>query len=463
MSITTNHMLLNNWNKLHSEFFSLLIKEFHSHLIRYFILRNFEKLPEQNIGKDVDIVVEPQKYGSISTIITNVMQAFDIHYYTINHFDRLHCWYIMDLKQNFSIHIDIIENEVYKGFEFFDFNYLYSNCIKYKDFMVLEPAMDCAMLLIQNIVAYKSLKPKYRSKLAEQYNENKQRIDSIISDFWGEDIGGELSILLSQRDFDTIVERAFSYERRAVKRIFSKRPFYTTKNVVRFLLTKIHSILLCPKRYWHFIAVEAPDGAGKTTFINGLVDGLQFFYNCSSSERFNVHHFRPSFLPNLGAVGEKAKVMKQDTDFTKPHRAKPAGFVGSILRMVYYWCDYAAGVPIVLRREAPVGVYTIFDRYIYDFLIDPKRSKINLPRWVRLAFVKMTIQPQVVFILNADADIIYQRKQELEVSEIRRQLCELDKLAKSNDRFVTLNANEVPQEVVNEALQVVFDKFFTKI
>lgn len=211
-----------------------------------------------------------------------------------------------------------------------------------------------------------------------------------------------------------------------------------------------------------FIAVLGADGTGKTTFIEGLTEAIGF---SSTSEDSNSHiyHHRPGLLPNLGAVGERTGVMKEDRDFTNPHRAQPAGFLSSLIRMTYYWFDYAIGTPLILRKDVKFDRFTIFDRYIYDFLIDPSRSKINLPFRIRKIFTRLVIQPRLVFILITDAEVIYSRKQELTIPEINRQLTAFKKLSRSNKRFVVLDASQNPEEIVSQAINVITHNFAMKV
>lgn len=454
--------LIHNWTNLHVEFISTLLHELEDKGIKYFILRNYEKLPEQNMGKDIDIVIEPKSYIGTKNSLLKVMNMLDIHYYQITQFDRMRCWYIMDNKKHFGIHIDIIENEVYKGFEFFSFDRLYKNVEKYNGFYVLNNTMDTIMLIVQNIVAYKSLKDKYRKTIARNYARFKNEIDKEIIMFWGQRLGKKMIRCLNNSDFELIVDDAYKYEKSAMKRIFMKRPFYTLRGIVRFLCGKIYRVILCPKKFWRFIAVEAPDGTGKTTFINSLVTELRKYY-VSDEGRFCIHHFRPLILPNLGAVGERAGVMKQDTDFTKPHRAKPAGKLSSFIRMTYYWMDYLLGIPYLLRKEVQAEKYTIFDRYIFDFLADPKRARISLPYRVRRLFSRMVIKPQIIFVLNADPEIIYKRKQELELDEIKRQLSEFRKIESISPNVIYIDAGQPVDAMTTQAIDIIFDKFLFKI
>lgn len=450
------------WGELQCNFISGLLKKLECNKIRYFILRNYELLPEQNIGKDVDLVIAPGCYKATKHVMLEVMREMDIQNYDLQQFDRMRCWYIMDYNKNFAIHIDIIENEVYKGFEYFPFDWLYGNCERYKGFTVLNKPIDTLMLLVQNLVAYKCLKEKYRAVIEERYAVFKEIIDAQVLKFWGNKVGGNLIALLEMSDFDSVVRLAPKLEKTAMKRIFFKRPFRTLKNIGRFLLGKSYRIIGCPKRFLRFFAVEAPDGTGKTTFINSLILQLRKFY-VSPDDFFCVHHFRPSLLPNLGAVGEKAGVMRQDKNFSVPHRAKPAGFLSSLVRMSYYWLDYLVGVPLSLRKdEVRCGKYSIYDRYVYDFLVDPRRSRIKLPYWLRLLFAKSVRQPRLVFVLQAPANTIYKRKQELEIDEIDRQLVEYRKLSRFGKRVHFLDATKMPEEIARDAAKIIIDNFTTR-
>ena len=209
----------------------------------------------------------------------------------------------------------------------------------------------------------------------------------------------------------------------------------------------------------------APDGTGKTTFLEALLKELNFYYvNDENDNRFHVYHFRPSILPNLGAVGEKTGVMKQDTDFTNPHRSKPANPFSSLIRISYYTLDYIIGWQKCVRNDVHYDRYSVFDRYSYDFIVDPMRTKLNLPESVRKFFVKLTPQPKIVFCLDASPDVIYKRKQELSLEEITRQISEYRKLANTDtERFKVINAEQTPEEMAREAAAIVIGRYTEKL
>lgn len=449
------------WTHLNEQFVRELFTLLNAKQIKYFVLRNFEELPERNIGNDVDLVIEPGSYTRVKRIMLDLMRSMEIRFYQIVQFDRMRCWYIMDNCKHFSIHIDFIENEVYKGFEFYDFDILYKNTKDYKFFKVLNNTFDIVMLLVQNLVAYKSLKQKYRDKISENFEENKTQIKNEIISFWGEKCGNFVIENIKKGSFEEIVNNANNLSNEAQKRIFLKKPLKTICFIIRFLVGKFWRIVICPKSYRRFIAVEAPDGTGKTTFIEELIKELGFYYVCDDV-RFCVHHFRPEKLPNLGAAREKMGVKKQDKDFTNPHRGRPVGFLSSLLRMTYYWVDYLLFMPIIIRKEVQYGKYTIFDRYIYDFVVDPMRSRINLPKWLRQFFAHLVNKPQLVLVLDASPEIVIARKQELELQEIKRQQIEFRNLKSINKNVVLIDANGSVDNEVEQAIKHIFHTFLEK-
>lgn len=450
------------WGEKHALILNDVLECLQKASIKYFILRNYEGLPEKNDSKDVDLIIQPGKYNEAADIMLAIFKKHHVPNYYVVKYERVRCWFGIDLKQNFAIHIDLIEGYLNKGFEIFSFDKLYENTIHYKTYRVLDTPYDIAMLLLYKVIGCKELKEKYRNKIENEYTKNKNEINQILGDVLGEKLGQQVSEALKSKNYDWIVKNATELSKQSKKIAYKKKPLYTTINIIKFITEKIYRIVICPKKYKKFIAVEAPDGTGKTTFIDGLCVLLGQIFVCDI-EKMNVYHFRPTILPNLGAVGEKVGVMEQDKDFTNPHRNKPANPISSFVRMCYYWLDYVLGGIVCIRKDVQFDKFSIFDRYIYDFIVDPLRSRINLPKFIRILFAKLVPQPHIVFILTTEADIIYKRKQELTLEEIDRQLGEFKRLKQLGKQFIELDAGRIPNEIVAEAAEMIIDKYTKRI
>ncbi|WP_294143730.1 hypothetical protein [uncultured Clostridium sp.] len=449
------------WGKRHSDILDTFLKELGNAEVEYFILRNYGGLPERNDSKDVDIIVRPRKYALAERILLKIFKQFAVpNYYTVK-YERVRCWFGIDLDTKFAIHIDLIEGYLNKGFEIIPFDLFYKNTVEYNGYRVLNEAYDIVMLLLYKVIGCKELKNKYVLKIEEGYKNSAEHIDMILRSVLDEKESRIVINALKDKNYAQILEHSKKISKVSKKIALKRRPFKTSCNVLQFWMEKLYRIGVCPNRYRKFIAVEAPDGTGKTTFINELCVLLAQMFVCDI-EKMHIYHFRPGLFPNLGAVGERMGVMEQDKDFTCPHRNKPANPVSSFIRISYYWLDYIVGTVICVRKDVQFDKFTIFDRYAYDFIVDPLRSRINLPETVRSVFTRLVPQPHMVFILEADAKVIYKRKQELSLEEINRQLKEFERLSRRGKQFIKLNACRSIEEMVDEAAEKIISRYTYK-
>lgn len=452
------------WNEQHALLLKNLLNSFDVKGIRYVILKNDGGLPFINHSKDVDIVIEPGSYKLAAEVIRECYKNNGVSHYRIHKFERLRCWYGMNPDTHFAIHIDLLEGFLHKGFEMFPFEVLYTNSVRNENgVQVLNELMGNVVLLLHSTICYHSIKDKYAKSISQAYHNYQSEFVSLLKGILGESAADEMNKYLSSDNYQDIAKLGKHFSHCSKMRLLIRHPLFSITNVLDFLWEKCSRLILNLERYNVFISVHAPDGTGKTTFIEHFGNELGYFYVCSANDLLSTHHFRPCVLPNLGAAGEKVGVMKQDKDFTNPHRAKPVGKISSIVRMAYYWFDYVFGVPLILRKNAQFDKITVFDRYIYDFLVDPQRARINLPFWLRRLFTRLVKQPRIVFVLDTDAETIYRRKQELTKDEIKRQLSEFRRLSSLDSRVYFLDASKKPNEIANDAIKIIIDTFTKKI
>ena len=452
------------WNKICEEIFTELIKKLNSENIRYFVLRNYKGLPEVNEAKDIDLVVEPAKAKYAQELLKKIFKNNGLEYYDDARFDKMLCMHGMSIKNNTGIHIDIIGGYRVKGYEIYTFDELYSHVVEYKDFYVLDEFFDGVMLLVYKIFGYKNpiLKDEYREEISECLKTYEDDFRREIHKLFGIGLGNKIAHLIENGNFDGLVSIQKEFTK-ALKKYARKQSFVKTiGGRIAFLWQKIDRVVIRYRKHKRVFAVLGCDGSGKSTFIDETIKQMNKYYvNDENDNRFHVYHFRPEIIPNLGEVGEKAKVSEQDKDFEKPHRNKPANPISSFFRIAYYTFDYIFGWQKCVRRDVHYDRYSVFDRYSYDFIVDPERSRLRLPRWMRRFFVRLTPQPGVVFILIANADTIYSRKQELDKVEIERQLEEYKKLGEKHKRFHFINAERSPKEIAGEASEIILN-FYAK-
>lgn len=451
------------WNSKHKNVLEQLFNELNNLGIDFFIPRNFEQLPEKNHSQDVDIIVRPSDVYRVTQLVKSYYKGNGFLHYYQEKYHTLNCCFGINVNENISIHIDVIGSFISKGFEVFTFEELYSHTVKFKNFTVLDPDFSGIFLFFSKSFNFNmALKDKYQEILIEDLSNN-VLFTEVLCQKVGKGLALKIADDFNRGDFMSVKQYSSDFDRALKTYCYKRAPIKTLFKQFGFWLERGKKVGLFYRRYERSISVMAPDGAGKTTFLNALLDKLAAF----NSRRVHqdvatLFHFRPTLIPNLGEIGEKAKVMKQDVDFTNPHRAKPANSLSSFIRLSYYIIDYMLGFNYYIRKDVQYGKFSIFDRYSYDLLVDPLRSRIKLPLFIRKLFVRLTPKPKLAFYLRAPANVIFERKQELTLEEIERQLIEFDNVAKSY-KINELDSTKLVSEVVDDAIAIVLEKYFVKL
>ena len=454
------------WSKRHGEILRSYFDELDKAGIKFFVIRNYEGLPECNSSKDVDIIL---KHGTVLIAEQVLKQVFKKHglkyFYRVKIEENFVCRAI-DVQEEFAIHVDLINGYINHGVELFSFEELYAQTEEYNGFRVMNELYNGIMLFVYKQFGYKKphLKQEYQEAIYETWKKY-PAFSTMLSDMIGGDVFELISKCIQNKDF----ERMLSYSSVVTNRL---RKYSNKKDLIKntyrklfFVWQKVNRVIFQYRKYEKSISVMAPDGTGKTTFLQALLDKLAFLYvdDPNDLRRFHVYHFRPSLLPNLGEVGEKVNLMKQDKDFTNPHRAKPAGFLSSLFRISYYWLDYVVGWMCFTRKDVQYDYYTVYDRYSYDLLVDPLRTRLSLPYWVRRLYVACMPHPKLNFFLKASSEVIISRKKELTLEEIQSQIRGYTLLSDKDKRIVTLDADKSVDELVNEAMGWVVKQYWDKL
>ena len=133
----------------------------------------------------------------------------------------------------------------------------------------------------------------------------------------------------------------------------------------------------------------------------------------------------------------------------------------------YYMIDYTFGY---FKKVWP-QIHTkskvfIFDRYYYEYYLDQKRSRTNLPQWI-IRFGELFLpNPDLILCLGGDPVKIYDRKPEKSLDEVKRQTEAFKKFCREMKNAVLIDTMVLPEESVKAALGACYEvmsKRFNKI
>jgi thymidylate kinase len=161
------------------------------------------------------------------------------------------------------------------------------------------------------------------------------------------------------------------------------------------------------------VVLLGPDGAGKSSIVGAvgpLLAPLFARWTC---------RWGPFGAPPL----LKYLIRHRDdcpTDPNKPHGFAPRSLLGSLARVGYWFAYHTLGYPtfhLALARWSLV----LHDRHFVDILVDPRRYRYNGPFWLPRLVWRLIPRPDLIILLDAPAEVLQARKQEVPFEETARQ------------------------------------------
>jgi len=415
--------------------------------IPYCVLRNYETLPYDLNGSDIDVLVDESHARILQKTIVSTAQDFNGRCIS-----KLPAHRVLDLmfcgyheNRWWGVRFDTMTYAGTNGCDLLDAEHVLKRTHVWNGIRVARSSDATLLGFLKEIVGSGQADNRYRHKAIIAYANEHALFAPMLIRTCGESLfDGDILPLLCGAD--RCLRTGARFRRAWKARYFKHHPMKSLK--------AIFSEYFC--RWWRIknraglaLVVMGTDGSGKTTIIEHISPVIE----TALHSKIFYEHMRPNLLPSLARlfghqVGEGPT--------TNPHASKPSGFLASAIRLSYYTVDYVIGYwlkvfPALVKRPC---MY-VFDRYFYDYYIDPYRSLISLPHWIIKAFGLFVPKPDVILCLGADPEIIHARKPELPIEEVKRQIDALRLFCDKNKRAVWIDTGCSIEESMNQALEAI--------
>jgi len=226
---------------------------------------------------------------------------------------------------------------------------------------------------------------------------------------------------------------------------------------VNYAITALKQII---KPSGSIITFSGVDGAGKSTILTQTAEMLEKQYR----KNVVVLRHRPSVFPILSALTLGKKAAEKKSMATLPRTGKKQGLISSAIRFTYYFLDYQIGQIYIHFKYVSKGYVVLYDRYYFDFILDGRRTSIDLGTALPKALYRFISKPALNIFLFADAKTILKRKQELSASVIEKLTAKYKSLfndfsKKHNGTYLTVNNINLNQTIEKIRFQFLKEEF----
>ena len=224
--------------------------------------------------------------------------------------------------------------------------------------------------------------------------------------------------------------------------------FYRIRQPIKYIFSRFYQV----KRFFCVpgirLVVLGVDGSGKSTLISDLTNELRH----KGLKVKNCYVF-PGFF-------KRYRVTDASVTNTTPHGEPPRGFFQSCFYQILWTSEFILGA-ISEQYRRYQGQHIIYDRFIYDLIIDPARYRLSNTLIIRLT--AKLFKNEIVIVVGGDDKIICDRKKEISLQETVAQQKRLKEFIRNRPRsfFIDTVANS-KEACMQEAVGLFFSKLITR-
>ncbi|OEK07758.1 hypothetical protein A8C32_14800 [Flavivirga aquatica] len=408
-----------------------LIKYLHKESIDYCIINGYKSLFDISLNNsDVDILFKNKDFLKIEDILKTfcllenfkIVQIYHQDVYSKNIF-------LFNPKTNKLLNLDSYGKLQRKNTTFFSETEIFNNLFSYKGIKTLTTHHEFFHYLLKKI---------------DKNDITDVSFNYLRSLFLKEE---ELCQKVLQQNFKSLsstIIKAFQTKNKKILLDFIealKTDIKTKSSITHNAKNKLRILKRIIKPTGIAISFLGPDGSGKSTIIDGLINKTLPYRKTA------YFHLKPI----INNTTNSSKVTKA------PHKYKPYSKSKSYFKLLFFIYQYNLGWIKNISSLRIKSTLIIFDRYYDDLIVDYKRYRYGGSKNIAKLTRHFIPKPELYFILTADANIIYSRKQEVDYYELQTQIEDYKTLV-NGKQYHYIDANKSPESIVNEVYSILMKK-----
>lgn len=152
-----------------------------------------------------------------------------------------------------------------------------------------------------------------------------------------------------------------------------------------------------------------------------------------------MRHLKPRMVAQLR--GQQIAIVYD------PHGKPPRGAFLSLVKIVVWLGEEWYSTLFQEEKETLL----ISDRFFHDLLVDPRRFRFGAPLWTARLIGMLMPQPRLWILLNAPAEVLQTRKQEVAPEETERQCKAYLDFIRTRPKHAIVDASQPLHKVIADA------------
>ncbi len=393
-------------------FLDALFAAYFEESVRYVVLRNYERWPE-DFGKDIDLVVHPNDITLSHAIIRRVARAQGL-VPTVRVKRSGHRTYYLAPSPADGVArgvlLDIRPDLVHHGLPYLPGPAVLEHRRREGRFFVPAPAFESLAILLHCVIDVGLVRASYRERLRALGVGDRGQFLAVATELFGATLARRLAESLMANDPSSAL--------RLRRRLLAARVRRQPRALGAWLLARAGAVVdrlaAFVRPPGQIVILVGPDGSGKTTLSTEVVRRFATTRIPASAVYLGAQK------PLLPTRRFSQNIRKRLNPTNGPKPVKDVNRRQRLRGLVHIMADKWLRYLVYVRPRLVRGEVVVLDRYFYD-LRTYMHPLVQHPV-VEGLLMRCIPEPALAFCLVADPAVIAARKHELTTAETARQI-----------------------------------------